>query len=1156
MWQTVARVSTADSVCAVGARCFVLNKTSGELAELHPGPPAAVPTVAWGWSGVRTITGHNGQLVSVDAAGVLWLHTLSATGVQASSVVAGPVGSVTQLHAPTPNAVYALGRARSRLDIGPTDERTDPPRSSRLLRIDTNTGKAVTVSEQHQDATGFAVTTDEATAYVADAAGRLVETTFGTVQRRVVTTELQTPGSAAWLDEPHGLLLVVETGDALGRGVAVVDVTTGDVRHVPGVSGTPRTVVRLGDLVVLAAKTELLVVAAADIVPDKVVLGVGTEPLYRGGYARVNVDLGTSGHAFDDLDFDIAEGPEFAALSSSRDDTFDPVRPQAMLLAGPVPGSYTLRARTKAGADVAAAAFEVSERWTATDGPPRAFTGANLVHAFGNAWGAISNGTVPFTYNPGLKPIGGVRRVALIIAELPGTVLPPGTQAAFEDALFNGVAGPDGVNRSAVGYFTEMSGGLFTFANAGTANVTLPGTFSDYTEKDGDLWMSKHNLIGDAMWRAQDQVDFLRVDTVAIVVASPNGGVPLAVGGQGSFVWPHASSDTFVLSAPVPVGWGWYWKSFPYLVMPAEWAALSKKTGQPVLDTLCHELGHTIGMKDLYTEPDPTINVGRLDLMSDEGGLPALSMPHRVLLGWVDPSEFRTFNFINENPVNLQFTITASQLVGAAGAAPGEVAGLIIEVAEGRRYYFEYRSFQTGQFADRALPEDRRVIGIEARAGYYAAPVRGAPIALLHDDGDSESPFLEVGEDYEEVDESANASFQLQVVGTTDDNATVNVRYNPPPATLAPPFPNGIDPAIRPWPSAGGEWVSPDIRIENALTPLSTALFPGQPSMPWAGHENTVIATVKNGGSLEAIDVLVEFEVFDFTASGPGSSHRLGFDQANIKPGATHDFQVVWHAPYVYGVLFADTHFCVLARIRPHQQKHPPGAAVTMDIGELNIGNNEAQTNYFRVWSLLGSPYSRVRTPVLVTNPYTDRPVTATLHVEQPLDYFRTYVSPTSMRLSPGETRPVEVMSECLAGIPPYNDIEEEKLYGTPNLVTMITEVSDGTTDAPIPAGAATIEVRVGRRTVFENLDVDRNNASGRIMFADGAPVDTGAVIVASRAVAGVGEVAYDTLVQPDGSFNVATPGFVVAHAAPLKVDLVFPGAIGAAPSEASFDLP
>ena len=121
----------------------------------------------------------------------------------------------------------------------------------------------------------------------------------------------------------------------------------------------------------------------------------------------------------------------------------------------------------------------------------------------------------------------------------------------------------------------------------------------------------------------------------------------------------------------------------------------------------------------------------------------------------------------------------------------------------------------------------------------------------------------------------------------------------------------------------------------------------------------------------------------------------------------------------------------------------------------------------------------------------------------------------------------------------------------------MITEISDGTTDTPIPIGGGTIDVRAGRRTTFANLDVDRTNASGRILFADdGTPVDTGAVVVASRAVPGTGEIAYEAQVAPDGSFHVETPMFGQVPAAPLLVDLVFPGAVGVGPSEATLDLP
>jgi len=147
----------------------------------------------------------------------------------------------------------------------------------------------------------------------------------------------------------------------------------------------------------------------------------------------------------------------------------------------------------------------------------------------------------------------------------------------------------------------------------------------------------------------------------------------------------------------------------------------------------------------------------------------------------------------------------------------------------------------------------------------------------------------------------------------------------------------------------------------------------------------------------------------------------------------------------------------------------------------VNPNNNEAQSNYTIMWTLSGSPFSRQRLPVRVANPYPDRSVEVRLHAEQRLDWYRTYLEHTSVRLGPGEAREVEVMVECVADEPAFRDrVPRDRLYGEPNIVAAIAVVADPDANVTQPIGGATIEVRAARAAELIELDVSRSSVSGR----------------------------------------------------------------------------
>lgn len=1156
MWNIIAALTTVDAVAKVGDQCVVADDGRGELHALYPeSPQTPAVLLGTGWSGLNAIAGvpDDNVLLVVDAVGVCWRVDLNSASPMESEVLASKLGTATQVAVPNPQAAYVLGRMVGRpalpLTLQPAQivrpwSLDEPMLPQRVVRLDLASGQANTVLSRLAGAAGLAVSTDESAAYVTLAAGgQLLAINMVGGDRRIVVEGLNDPGHCAWLDESRGLLLVVEEA-----GLAVVDVTSGQFRRVPGCPGRPRSVARVGDHVVVAAESVVASVETTSIEPYQVLLVPPAAPIYVGGYARILVDLGTSSIAIEDLTFDILEGPQFAGLSAGRDNPFNTAHPQVMLLAGPHAGTYTLRASDSGGTQIATMPFHITDQWTNQNGPSLAFTGVNPLYASGGAWGS---GVFPqnFTYGP--NAVTGSRRIALIFVNTSDATLPAGTDTLYLNSLINGVPGADGVLRSVAAYFNELSDGRLSIVLAGTSVVTLQSAWNDCHIQSADKrWFTQQTLIQSALLLAQYNIDFTGVDTAVFVVASPNGGLPDPVNpaSPGRFCWPIASGGTYILTQPpsaIRRGAFYWFKSLAWSAMPAEWQKLDPRR---VYETLAHEIGHTLGMWDLYGD---SRDIGAYDLMSRDGGLPSLSLPHQVMLGWVDPLYFRTYNFRIENPVLETITLTAAELLGAGPPPPGERAGAIVEVADGWRYYFEYRSRQNTtpadpgptQVADQNLPEDQQVVGLDVRAGWYHPPVQRKPIRLLADDGDGQGAVLGVGEDYEEPDPTGNRTFQLQVVSADDDRATVRIRYQPPPLP-EPPWPNGPDPSIRPWPG-GGDWRSPDLWVIN---------FSGtQVNIPWAGHDNMITARVTNTGSMDAIGVRVGFWVKDFTVSVDAPETLLGWATADIPAGSNYSFGMPWRPPAYSGTThngFGSAHYCLIARIAPHTQGTPPR-------GELNPSNNEAQTNYTVVWTASGSPFSRQRIPVQVANPYNDRSARVLLHVEQRQAWYRTYLEHTWLTLAPGEVRSVEAMFECVADEPEFADrVPPGQLFGEPNIVTMVAAVIDSNSDIPEPIGGATIEVRAARAAHFVDLDVSRASASGRVVLAtDGSAVPQGSTV----ALSGIGpngrDITYQSPVGPNGSFAIATPDF-----APLQqgsvIDVLYGGDLGIAPVATSVVFP
>ena len=371
----------------------------------------------------------------------------------------------------------------------------------------------------------------------------------------------------------------------------------------------------------------------------------------------------------------------------------------------------------------------------------------------------MSNAVFPQSFSFGAKAITGTRRVAIIAVEFPGLPLPPNAVTDYRDAFIDGIP-RNGAVASVRNYYEEMSGKKYDFSLEGVSTVSLTSWFGYFTKTklrqgggaETDRWLAKKELAQDAIYEAaaQKKIDFGSVGTVIFVVTSPNSGLPMTLPGgsvpDSFFAWPVASGGQFIFGDPKPRPYKGPLprrKQFTYTVMPAEWNTFAPavRGTKTVLEVLAHEIGHTLGLGDLYTTP--VRDVTSLDIMSDDSDLPALSLPHRVALGWTPPAQLKTYNFLNTPVVDEDVRLTAAELT-ATGPIAGEFSGIVIEVQDGRRYYFEYRSLQNVtppnsgplQISDQRLGDaknnrNRCVIGYDVMAGSYTPPIKRGPIILL-----------------------------------------------------------------------------------------------------------------------------------------------------------------------------------------------------------------------------------------------------------------------------------------------------------------------------------------------------------------------------------------------------------------------------------------
>ncbi|KQZ82221.1 hypothetical protein ASD56_15225 [Microbacterium sp. Root166] len=973
-----------------------------------------------------------------------------------------------------------------------------------LLRVDLSDASVSTVAGGFQQATGLVLDASQTRAFVSEqgAGGRIRSVPLSGGAPVVVASGLPAPFFLNWGDATNEKLVVAQRDPENALSVIHLNTSGPLVQQVTGLPFRPSSIVvddsGAAPLGIVAADSEIATIDLTDALAAPIEVDMPKEAMFPGGYRRVPYRL-SAGLTSDDVEFIVAEGPEAGMISPSRDALWDDDAPHVMLLARARTGTFTLVATHIATGDtLAKVEFEVTTEWAdAHDGPPLAFVGESAPWVTGGAWGGGPAGV----QNVNVMPATGTRRIGVILVDtadsrLPGTgTTTTDIQAAWANEVVASTADPDGILRSCSHYFQEVSDGRFDVSLT-TGNVvgpvSLPGGWTDYFEWNDDrsFWGTKGNLFQAAGTAAQSMIDFDDVDTLVVITFSLTASLDPDT--PDLFVWPIATGVN--LSYISPGETTVKQKSIPVVSMPTDWTAVD---GRRVHETLSHEIGHNLGLPDLYmnvTGFDPTIaarDVTNWDLMSNDGDLPHLSLGAKLMLGWMDPGLVRAYNFaLAGGGVSDTLTLKASSNVGSAVVGT-DLAGIEVRRADGWNYYFEYRQGQAADIADRLLPQDGSVIGTDVVSGIFEPPLARRMIVQVPMDVDGDGPVLREPADYEESDPSGPAEFSLEVLSRSGDTAQVRLSYG---AGGKP------DPSIRPWPG-GDNWQSPDILVQNAKSDADSAWL----NVPWAGHTNRVRATITNGGDFVANDVQVNFFVKNFAISG-APEVPIGSAIIDIPAGGSVPAEVNWTPPAASTT--GNAHFCIVVRIPLYQD---PGNPAIVELTELN---NVAQSNYSRFISSDASPAVRGVTAVDVHNPY-DRETRFWVVPSQTSEFFRTYVGHQWLKVGAGETRSVEVMYESLVGDPAYASTAGElrqRVYKVPNVVALVG-LAENPHEKPHNAevvGGATIQVVAARGSRFDWIKVDGADVYGRVVDkGTDQPVHGGRVLVTARVKGDKGKELY-----------------------------------------------
>ncbi|MEH7256129.1 hypothetical protein V7123_01585 [Bacillus toyonensis] len=970
--------------------------------------------------------------------------------------------------------------------------------SGSLLLLDTDTGIFDTLSDVLIDPVGLTIDTDERLAVVLGAGEVGSELTLIEIDSGIVQATMPVPAdTTAILSAPLSGFPAVLTATG-GNGELALLGLAGQ----PTVSGEKlatevRGISRWYSLI-LAATANTIEVREWNLDAGDFDIAIPPGPVFVGGYVRAEANLAAVGLLPNDVEFLVQEGVDAGFCSAG----VEPPSPAGWLRfvigAGPRPGQYHVVCRRIADEKILARArFRVTSHWPDADiGPGVVVTGKQQVFAHGS-WGGGPTG--PQNVNVLAAP--DTWRVLVVLLELKdrgfGTTA-SGRQTAWSNVLI-------GATNSVKAYYEETSlfntpGStiprgttieLVTNAVLGPVKVDI-GWGDAFEPKDkNDIWggwnpkstfaqqcatalcdMLADQGTGDNIIRNTDAVVF------AIRTASDEKVTIAGKDFPAQFVWPQATSATFWSKTQLATSFAMKPMVFMNDTDPTNTPADKRLPSLPVL---CHELGHTLGLEDLYNTGDFPAEIearaiGELDFMGAEFSLPHASIANKLRLGWVHPNWIECFDF-DKNPTGQLVRLQAVESLTRQGPEPGSKAGIEIRIQDGWNYYFEYRRTIAGQMADQGLNAytggSQIVLGTDVRADGAVKPARPV-IMRLGVDADGDGPILKAsGEDYEETDvtnKERQHDFRV-VFDRIDpvDSNTVHVKVE---------YVSAHRPQLQISPAPGrGNWKSPDINLKG----------PGGDNKVLKGRRHKIIVKVFNAGTLAAKNVRVGLAWLPFTTS-PGSWMNLPDPKRqDVPPGATVLFEQDWDVPANLKVSGIEVeHFCIKASIDAYVDP------LDSTNSEIVVFDNWAQSNFDSTTVSNSSPSERRWTGLSVTNTLSSRATYLTI-AEQDSEHFRAYIGNAWVRLEPHQSHMIEVAYESLAGDAMYGSAFELAfrkgiIFERPNRLTFnsfVVREDSGQCTSPVVVWGAGLYLRAGRRTWIDDLRMVGEVVRGHVGGSD-----------------------------------------------------------------------